>query len=96
MRSCSSPPGPLLSLILVLPRSFYEGNLTPIQLLVDLVRRQLVSPFSLPLILALVTQKTRGNETYHAVVQELAPLRERGWLTRWNGTHVVPGASLSL
>ncbi|GAA5857256.1 hypothetical protein JCM9279_000753 [Rhodotorula babjevae] len=51
--------------------SFYEGNLTPIQLLVDL--------------------KTRGNETYLAVLRELAPLRERGWLTRWNGTHVVPG-----
>ncbi|BGP46983.1 Altered inheritance of mitochondria protein 6 [Rhodotorula kratochvilovae] len=51
--------------------SFYEGNLTPIQLLVDL--------------------KTRGNETYHAVLHELEPLRKRGWLTRWNGTHVVPG-----
>ncbi|GAA5893728.1 hypothetical protein JCM8208_001229 [Rhodotorula glutinis] len=51
--------------------SFYEGNMTPIRLLVDL--------------------KTRGNETYHAVVRELAPLRERGWLSRWNGTHVVPG-----
>ncbi|GAA6031018.1 hypothetical protein JCM8097_003963 [Rhodosporidiobolus ruineniae] len=37
--------------------SFYEGNLTPIQLLVDL--------------------KTRGNETYHALLHELAPLRER-------------------
>ncbi|TNY17735.1 hypothetical protein DMC30DRAFT_92764 [Rhodotorula diobovata] len=51
--------------------SFYEGNLTPIQLLVDL--------------------KTRGNETYHAVLRELEPLRQRGWLTTWNGTHVVPG-----
>ncbi|GAA5831925.1 hypothetical protein JCM5353_001906 [Sporobolomyces roseus] len=51
--------------------SFYEGNLTPIQLLVDL--------------------KTRGNETYHAVLQGLEPLRERQWLTRWNGTHVIPG-----
>ncbi|GAA5928010.1 uncharacterized protein JCM15063_006057 [Sporobolomyces koalae] len=51
--------------------SFYEGNLTPIQLLVDL--------------------KTRGNETYHAVLAELAPLRRRNWLTSWNGTHVVPG-----
>ncbi|GAA5839550.1 hypothetical protein JCM3766R1_003577 [Sporobolomyces carnicolor] len=51
--------------------SYYEGNLTPIQLLVDL--------------------KTRGNETYHAVLEELAPLREKEWLTRWNGTHIVPG-----
>ncbi|GAA5831957.1 hypothetical protein JCM5353_001915 [Sporobolomyces roseus] len=51
--------------------SFYEGNLTPIQLLLDL--------------------KTRGNETYHAVLQGLEPLRERQWLTRWNGTHVIPG-----
>ncbi|GAA5981959.1 hypothetical protein JCM11641_006811 [Rhodosporidiobolus odoratus] len=51
--------------------SFYEGNTTPIQLLVDL--------------------KTRGNETYHAVLKELEPLRKRDWLTRWNGTHVVPG-----
>ncbi|GAA5906823.1 hypothetical protein JCM6882_006839 [Rhodosporidiobolus microsporus] len=50
---------------------FYEGNLTPIQLLIDL--------------------KTRGNETYHAVLNELAPLRQRNWLTRWNGTHVVQG-----
>lgn len=37
------------------------------------------------------TQKTRGNETYHAVLRELEPLRQRGWLTTWNGTHVVPG-----
>ncbi|GAA6060917.1 hypothetical protein JCM10212_003951 [Sporobolomyces blumeae] len=51
--------------------SYYEGNLTPIQLLIDL--------------------KTRGNETYHAVLRELEPLRRRGWLTKWNGTHVVPG-----
>ncbi|GAA5893396.1 uncharacterized protein JCM6883_007653 [Sporobolomyces salmoneus] len=51
--------------------SFYEGNLTPIQLLVDL--------------------KTRGNETYHAVLEELEPLRRRNWLTKWNGTHIVPG-----
>jgi len=51
--------------------SFYEGNVTPIQLLVDL--------------------KTRGNETYHAVLEELEPLRKRDWLTRWNGTHVIPG-----
>ncbi|GAA6054698.1 hypothetical protein NBRC10513_003532 [Rhodotorula toruloides] len=51
--------------------SFYEGNLTPIQLLVDL--------------------KTRGNETYHAVLRELEPLRSRGWLTTRNGTHVEPG-----
>ncbi|GAA5979991.1 hypothetical protein JCM5350_005988 [Sporobolomyces pararoseus] len=51
--------------------SFYEGNLTPIQLLIDL--------------------KTRGNETYHAVLNELEPLRKRNWLTRWNGTHVIPG-----
>ncbi|GAA6008858.1 hypothetical protein JCM11491_003809 [Sporobolomyces phaffii] len=51
--------------------SFYEGNLTPIQLLVDL--------------------KTRGNETYHAVLNELEPLRKKNWLTRWNGTHIVPG-----
>ncbi|GAA5864278.1 hypothetical protein JCM1840_006723 [Sporobolomyces johnsonii] len=51
--------------------SFYEGNLTPIQLLVDL--------------------KTRGNETYHAVLRELEPLRKRNWLTSWNGTHVIPG-----
>ncbi|GAA5861888.1 hypothetical protein JCM8547_008586 [Rhodosporidiobolus lusitaniae] len=51
--------------------SFYEANLTPIQLLIDL--------------------KTRGNETYHTVLDELAPLRERNWLTRWNGTHIIPG-----
>ncbi|GAA5968298.1 hypothetical protein JCM3765_000385 [Sporobolomyces pararoseus] len=51
--------------------SFYEGNLTPIQLLIDL--------------------KTRGNETYHAVLGELEPLRERNWLSRWNGSHVIPG-----
>lgn len=37
-------------------------------------------------------QKTRGNETYHAVLSELAPLRKRDWLTKWNGTHVIPGA----
>ncbi|GAA5992782.1 hypothetical protein JCM10908_006931 [Rhodotorula pacifica] len=39
----------------------------------------------------LVDLKTRGNETYHAVLKELAPLRERGWLLIWNGTAVVPG-----
>ncbi|GAA6018465.1 hypothetical protein JCM10207_000903 [Rhodosporidiobolus poonsookiae] len=51
--------------------SFFEGNLTPIQLLIDL--------------------KTRGNETYHAVLAELEPLRKRNWLTSWNGTHIIPG-----
>ncbi|BGP14868.1 Altered inheritance of mitochondria protein 6 [Rhodosporidiobolus nylandii] len=51
--------------------SFYEGNITPIQLLVDI--------------------KTRGNETYHAVLRELSLLRERNWLTQWNSTHIVPG-----
>lgn len=56
---------------LPLTNSFYEGNLTPIRLLVDL--------------------KTRGNETYHAVLEELEPLRKRQWLTRWNATHVIPG-----
>ncbi|GAA5834149.1 hypothetical protein JCM11251_000555 [Rhodosporidiobolus azoricus] len=45
--------------------SFYEGNLTPIQLLIDL--------------------KTRGNETYHAVLDELAPLRPVQVLLTGNG-----------
>ncbi|BGP54637.1 Altered inheritance of mitochondria protein 6 [Rhodotorula sphaerocarpa] len=51
--------------------SFYEGSLTPMQLLVDL--------------------KTRGLETYRAVLAELEPLRERGWLTSWNSTEIVAG-----
>ncbi|BGP30985.1 Altered inheritance of mitochondria protein 6 [Rhodotorula toruloides] len=56
--------------------SFYEGNLTPIQLLIDL--------------------KTRGNETYRAILRELEPLRSRGWLARWNGTHIEPGPVIVL
>ncbi|KAK7189357.1 hypothetical protein DPSP01_013945 [Paraphaeosphaeria sporulosa] len=33
--------------------------------------------------------KTAGNETWSALYEQLQPLRERGWLTNWNGTHRV-------
>ncbi|CZS89266.1 uncharacterized protein RCO7_04758 [Rhynchosporium graminicola] len=35
--------------------------------------------------------KTAGPSTLQAVQQQLAPFRERGWLTHWNGSHIVPG-----
>ncbi|KAI9828800.1 MAG: Altered inheritance of mitochondria protein 6 [Thelocarpon impressellum] len=42
-------------------------------------------------LVLLVDFKTPGAKTWPHVLDELAPLRERGWLTRFNGTHVVPG-----
>ncbi|KAL8293385.1 hypothetical protein RQP46_000086 [Phenoliferia psychrophenolica] len=38
-----------------------------------------------------VDLKTRGDFTYYALFKELEPLRERGWLTRWDGTKLVQG-----
>ena len=39
-----------------------------------------------------VDVKTDGATTWPYVVQALQPLRAGGWLTRYNGTAVVPGA----
>ncbi|KAF9735355.1 hypothetical protein PMIN06_010883 [Paraphaeosphaeria minitans] len=33
--------------------------------------------------------KTAGKETWSTLHEQLQPLRERGWLTHWNGTHRV-------
>ncbi|RAL14927.1 uncharacterized protein BO97DRAFT_339792 [Aspergillus homomorphus CBS 101889] len=42
-------------------------------------------------IILLIDIKTNGYDTYNKVVTQLAPLRERGYLTYFNGTDVVPG-----
>ncbi|KAH8918933.1 hypothetical protein BT69DRAFT_1224851 [Atractiella rhizophila] len=39
----------------------------------------------------LVDLKTAGNETMHAAVSALQPLFDKGYLTSWNGTDLVPG-----
>ncbi|KAI9845509.1 MAG: Altered inheritance of mitochondria protein 6 [Sclerophora amabilis] len=45
---------------------------------------------SQPVIL-LIDLKTSGRETWPHVVKQLEPLRQRNWLTFFNGTSVVPG-----
>ncbi|GAA5906844.1 hypothetical protein JCM6882_006844 [Rhodosporidiobolus microsporus] len=42
-------------------------------------------------IQVLVDIKSHGLDTFDVIVKELEPLRERDWLTKWNGTHIVPG-----
>jgi hypothetical protein len=42
-------------------------------------------------LIFLIDFKTAGAATYHAVVEQLAPLRERGYLTHFNGEEIVPG-----
>lgn len=37
------------------------------------------------------SQKTRGDETYRAIRKELAPLREKGWLTVRRGGELTLG-----
>jgi hypothetical protein len=38
--------------------------------------------------------KTEGHATLDAVQKQLNRFREKGWLTHWNGTHIVPGPLL--
>ncbi|KAJ5123286.1 hypothetical protein N7448_009383 [Penicillium atrosanguineum] len=42
-------------------------------------------------VILLIDFKTDGAATYPAVVKQLAPLRERGYLTYFNGREVIPG-----
>lgn len=42
-------------------------------------------------IILLTDLKTEGFSTLSAVQEQLKPFRRKGWLTYWNGTHVVPG-----
>lgn len=42
-------------------------------------------------IVLMTDLKTEGFSTLEAVQQQLEPFRQRGWLTYWNGTGLVPG-----
>jgi len=42
-------------------------------------------------IVLMTDLKTEGFSTLAAVQQQLEPLRQKGWLSYWNGTSVVPG-----
>jgi hypothetical protein len=42
-------------------------------------------------LIFLIDFKTAGPATYHAVVEQLAPLRERGYLTHFNGEEIIRG-----
>jgi hypothetical protein len=42
-------------------------------------------------IVLMTDLKTEGFSTLEAVHQQLEPLRQKGWLTYWNGTDIVPG-----
>jgi hypothetical protein len=42
-------------------------------------------------IILMTDLKTEGFSTLDAVQQQLEPFREKGWLTYWNGTAIVPG-----
>ena len=42
-------------------------------------------------IVLMTDLKTEGISTLGAVQKQLQPFREKGWLTYWNGTGIVPG-----
>ncbi|KAJ5356723.1 Nucleic acid-binding OB-fold [Penicillium concentricum] len=42
-------------------------------------------------LILLIDFKTTGPETWHAVMEHLAPLRDRGYLTHFNGDKVIQG-----
>lgn len=42
-------------------------------------------------IVLMTDLKTEGFSTLEAVQEQLHPFREKGWLTYWNGTAIVPG-----
>ncbi|GAA5834166.1 hypothetical protein JCM11251_000559 [Rhodosporidiobolus azoricus] len=42
-------------------------------------------------IQVLVDIKSHGLDTFDVIMEELEPLRERDWLTKWNGTDIIPG-----
>ncbi|KAK7611021.1 hypothetical protein BKA81DRAFT_222941 [Phyllosticta paracitricarpa] len=42
-------------------------------------------------LVLLVDFKTAGAETWPYFNEALEPLRQRGWLAHWNGTHRIPG-----
>jgi hypothetical protein len=42
-------------------------------------------------LVLMTDMKTEGLSTFDAVQEQLAPLREKGWLTTWNGSAIVPG-----
>ncbi|TVY56102.1 Altered inheritance of mitochondria protein 6-like [Lachnellula cervina] len=42
-------------------------------------------------IVLMTDLKTEGFATLAAVQEQLEPLRQKGWLTYWNGTAIVPG-----
>ena len=42
-------------------------------------------------IVLMTDLKTEGFSTLAAVQEQLEPLRQKGWLTYWNGTAIVPG-----
>ena len=45
-------------------------------------------------IVVMTDLKTEGFSTLEAVQEQLQPFREKGWLTYWNGTAIVPGPIL--
>lgn len=45
-------------------------------------------------IVLMTDLKTEGLATLDAVQAQLEPFREKGWLTHWNGTSIVPGPIL--
>jgi len=42
-------------------------------------------------IVLMTDLKTEGYSTLEAVQAQLEPFREKGWLTYWNGTTIIPG-----
>jgi hypothetical protein len=42
-------------------------------------------------IVLMTDLKTEGVTTLAAIQEQLEPIRQKGWLTYWNGTNVVPG-----
>ncbi|KAF2748032.1 hypothetical protein M011DRAFT_493929 [Sporormia fimetaria CBS 119925] len=43
-------------------------------------------------VILLIDFKTDGHETWPVLVEQLRPLHEKGWLSYFNGSHVLPGA----
>jgi hypothetical protein len=42
-------------------------------------------------LVMMIDMKTEGTATFDAVQEQLTPLCEKGWLTVWNGTSIIPG-----
>jgi hypothetical protein len=68
-----------------------QNPVTPFQRTIDLPPHGVFDTDPGQSLILLIDFKTDGTATWPAVVKELAPLRDRGYLTFFNGRDVIPG-----